>query len=293
MTAPTDAPWTVLRLLDWTKAYLARADVPEPRLAAEVLLAHVLGCDRIELYARFDYRPRPDELAAYRRLVSRAHAREPVAYLVGTKEFYSMRFKVTRDVLVPRPETEILVSEAVGHLRARGAGARMWDACTGSGCVAVAVAAQVAEVSVLATDISPAAVAVAAENAAAHGVADRVRCRVADLLSLPDDCADFPPLDVITANPPYVPHGDDIAKEVEREPQIAIYAGASGYEMIRPLIEAAPRFLAAGGALMMEFGLGQVDTVRDLIGATGEFEEPKIVLDHQELERTAVAVRRG
>ena len=287
----------MLKLLDWTRAYLAQGGVGDSRLAAELLLAHVLGCRRIELYTRFEYAPSADELAAYRLLVRRAAKQEPIAYLVGGKEFYSLRFKVTPDVLVPRPETEILVSEAVAYIRRLGRpqlgrAIRLWDVCTGSGCVAVAVASQAQEVQVLATDVSPAALAVAAENAGAYGLAGRVRCRAADLLALPDDCGDFAEVQVVTANPPYVAEGDAVAESVRHEPPAALYAGKDGLCFIRRIIVAAPRFLAPGGALVMEYGCGQADAVRDLIIEGGAFDEPRILRDAQAIERAAVAVKR-
>jgi len=291
MASPNE-PWTVLRLLNWTKAYFADAQLDEPRLAAEVLLAHVLGCGRIDLYARFEHRPDAEHLATFRQLVARAHKREPVAYLIGEKEFYSLRFRVTPDVLVPRPETEVLVSQAVAHLRSLGRPGQMRDACTGSGCVAVAVAKQVADAEVLATDVSPAAIEVAKGNAAAHGLDDRVRCRLADLLDVPDDCQAFRQVDVLAANPPYVADGDDVAEEVRREPAQALFAGPDGLDVLRPLIRAAPDHLPSGGILAVEFGTGQADAVRDLILETGAFDEPRILPDLQRIERAAVATRR-
>jgi len=289
--AQQDLPWTVLRLINWTKEYFVRVGVQDPRLAAEVLLAHVLDCSRIQLYARFEVQPTAEQLAAYRALVARARAHEPVAYLVGSKEFYSLSFKVTPDVLVPRPETESLVSEAVEHLRALGRPGRMWDACTGSGCVAVAAAKHVPEVQVLATDVSKPAVDIARENAEAHGLGDRVRCRVADLLSLPPDCPEWSQCDFLSANPPYVADGDDVAEEVKHEPSIALYGGADGLHFVRRMVAAAPAVLAPGGRFAMEFGMEQADAVRDLVDDTDAFDEPVILLDHQGLERTIVAVR--
>ena len=291
-----DAAWTVVRLLDWTRNHFAARGVEAPRLSAEVLLSHVLGCGRLELYTRHAYQPSADQLAAYRELVKRAADREPVAYLVGWKEFYSLRFKVTPEVLSPRPETELLVSEALEHLRRSapvlGRPPRLWDVCTGSGCVAVAVAAQLSEVQVLATDVSPGAAAVARENVEAHGLSGRIRCRVADLLSLPEDCGEFRGVEVITANPPYVAEGDFVAETVRHEPPQALYAGRDGLSFIRRIIAAAPEFLAGGGALVMEFGLAQADAVRDAILASGGFEEPRILRDHQAIERAATAVKR-
>ncbi|RPI61428.1 MAG: peptide chain release factor N(5)-glutamine methyltransferase, partial [Planctomycetaceae bacterium] len=166
MTNQPAEPWTVLKLLNWTKDDFARLDVDEPRLSAEILLAHTLGCKRIELYTRFDYQPTHAQLEQYRQLIQRGRNHEPVAYLVGTKEFFSLKFKVTPDVLIPRPETEMLVVQAVEHLRKLSRAATAWDVCTGSGCVAVAIASQVKEATVLATDISPAALRIARENAA-------------------------------------------------------------------------------------------------------------------------------
>jgi len=281
-----------LRLLNWTKDYLARAGLDEPRLAAEVLLAHVLGCQRIDLYTRFSYEPTPEQLDAFRQLVQRAHKLEPVAYLVGEKEFYSLRFKVTPDVLVPRAETEMLVAEAVSHLSRLGRPGRVWDACTGSGCIAVATASCVKDALVLATDISPSAIAMAEENAAVNKVADRVRCRVANLLTLPEDCADLKDFDVITANPPYVADNQMVTETVLHEPSIAVHAGPEGLDFIRPIVSDAPKFLAAGGILVMEYGYAQADDVRDLIVATGAFQEPRILKDVQGIERSTVAARK-
>jgi len=290
--ADNEQIWTVLRLINWTKDYFAKAGIQDARLSAEMLLAHVLTCPRINLYTRFEYAPNPDELAAYRELVARARKHEPVAYLVGHKEFYSLRLKVTPAVLIPRPETELLVSEAISHLKQLGGCGRVWDACTGSGCVAIAVANQVKDAEVLATDASPRAIEVAAENVAAHGLGERITCRQADLLSVPADCGAWSRADVLTANPPYVASGDDVAEDVRHEPREALYAGDDGLAVIRPLVAAAPGVIAPGGLLAMEFGCGQADAVRDLIVSTGAFEEPRILRDHQNIERAAAAQMR-
>ena len=292
VSAQPSQPWTVLRLLDWTREYFETAGVDQPRLAAEVLLAHALQCQRIELYARFNHQPDEQCRASFRKLVKQAAEHRPIAYLVGGKEFYSLRFKVTPDVLIPRPETEILVAEAIRHLRAPGRPAAIWDVCTGCGCVAVAVASQVPDVTVLATDVSEAALAVAAENAAVHGAAGRVQVGKADLLTLPEDWHGPQAFDAITANPPYVAEGDPVGESVKHEPRLALYAGRDGLDFIRPMVAAAPGFLASGGALIMEFGYRQGGAVRALIAETGAFGEPKVLMDHQAIERAVVAVRR-
>ena len=301
MAADDRARWTVQALLNWTKGYLQRAGTDGPRLAAEVLLAHALGCRRIELYTRYDFLPAEAQLARFRELVAHAARREPVAYLVGEKEFYSLAFLVTPDVLVPRPETEILVEQAVGYLRGLGRPGEMWDVCTGSGCVAVATAKQVAGAAVLATDLSPAAVEVARKNVARHGLEDRVQVREADLLTPP---ADWPPqrqkslqfgerlpaaFDVITANPPYVPDEADVAPEVSHEPAIALRGGKDGLDFIRRIIAGAPAFLRPGGALVLEFGVDQGPAIRDLLASAGAFCEPAILRDPQQVERAALA----
>ncbi|MFW6133100.1 MAG: peptide chain release factor N(5)-glutamine methyltransferase [Planctomycetota bacterium] len=293
MSGARTTMWTILSLVNWTKEHFARAGVESPRLAAEVLLAHVLGCRRIELYARYDEQPGEAQRARYRDLVARAARHEPVAYLVGGREFYSLWFGVTPEVLIPRPETELLVCEAIDHLRrCPSAPPRLWDACTGCGAVAVTVALHVPAAAVLATDASAVAVEVAASNADAHGVSDRVACRRADLLDLPDDCTAWDACDVVTANPPYVAEGDEVAPSVACEPPEALYAGIEGLDVLRPLIARAPRRVRSGGAFAVEFGQGQADAVRDAIAETGAFDEPRIVRDHQGIERAAVAHRR-
>ncbi len=292
-TSPQQAEqWTVLRLLNWTKDFFERSGMDSPRLAAEVLLSHCIGCERIELYARFDYQPGPDQLKTYRQWVKRAGEHEPVAYLVGLKEFYSLKFTVTPDVLIPRPETEMLVSEAISHLKQLNSAAKVWDVCTGSGCVGIAIASQVNSASVLATDISAEAIAVAKRNAEAHGLTGRVHCLVADLLDLPDDSPLSGPFDVITANPPYVAENDEVAPEVKHEPQLALIASDGGMACIRRIISSAGELIKPGGLLAMEFGYSQASDVRDLIVATGQFAEPLILRDHQEIERAAIAIRK-
>ena len=291
MTSPQE-PWTVLKLLDWTKGFFQRQSVESPRLCAEVLLAHAMGCKRVELYTRFEHCPSAEALGSYRDLVRRAGEGEPVAYLVGYREFYSLQFRVTPDVLIPRPETELLVDAAVEHLKELREGAVAWDVCTGSGCVALAVAANAPGARVLATDDSEAALAVAAGNAEEFDLADRVSFTRADLLALPSDCALQPPFDVLTANPPYVADAEEVGPGVDREPARALRAGADGLDVLRPLLGGAPDVLRSGGLLAVEFGCTQADAVRDLIVATGAFDEPTIRRDPAGHERAALARRR-
>ena len=281
-------------MLEWTRKYFTEAQVDQPRLCAEVLLARVLGCERIELYTRFDYSPNPEELANYRQLVKRASQHEPTAYLVGSREFYSIKFKVTGDVLIPRPETEQLVAEAEAHLKTLGRPGLMWDICTGSGCVAVATAVQVDDVRVLASDICPKAVAVAKENIETHGLGGRISCGVSDMATVPDGCEEFggKTFDVITANPPYVAEGDQVGASVRHEPRGALYSGDAGLDCIRKLLPQIPPFLSGGGLFVMEFGQGQQDPIVAILAEIGQFAQPRILKDHQGIARTVVVSRR-
>lgn len=290
--SPEQQPWTVLRLLNWTKEYFTRAGLDSPRLSAEVLLGHVLACKRIELYARYEYLPTADELAAFRSLVKRAGEHEPIAYLIGRKEFYSLDFIVTPDVLIPRPETEIVVDQALGHIKSLAREAAVWDVCTGCGCIAVAVAANAPQASVLATDLSAAAAAVAARNAAAHRVSDRVTTLTADLLALPREWNGPKTFDVITANPPYVTDGAELSAAVQREPAMALRGGVAGLDLIERLVAAAPGVLASGGMMAMEIGYDQRDAVTAIINRTGQFAQPRFITDLQNHPRVAVAVRK-
>ncbi len=296
MSAPTNTePWTLLRLINWTKDYLAGRGLDSPRLAAELLLAHVLGCGRMALYTQFDRVATDEERARFRELVKRAAEYEPVAYLVGRRDFYSLELAVTPNVLIPRPESEGLVDRAVDHLRALGRAGLAWDACTGSGAVALAIAANAADARVLATDTSEAALAVAMQNAETHGLTDRVVVAAADLLTLPTDVGIEGPFDVITANPPYVTAADmdSLPPDVRHEPAEALYGGESGLDFIAPLIEQAPGHLADGGLLAMEIGYNEAEAVRDLTERDGRYDRIAFDRDAAGIDRVLVAYRKA
>ncbi len=234
---------------------LTFAGCDTPRLDAEVLLAHVLGQDRAWLYAHPEHLPSPRQLSAYRALVSRRAKREPVAYLTGHKEFFGLDFVVTPDVLVPRPETELLVEQALGWAERVPAPLTIADVGTGSGAIAVTLAVHLPGALVVATDTSPAALALARRNAARHGVAGRVHCVQGDLLA---------PLaggfSLVVANPPYLSPADLAAAppEVARwEPRAALDGGPDGLATIRRLLAVASDRLRPDGALLMEIGAGQ------------------------------------
>ncbi len=238
--------WTPLRLIAWTQGFFAKGGVDAPRLTAEILLAHALSCDRVRLYLDFDKPLGAPELAAFRELVRRRAAGEPTAWLTGRREFMGHAFRVTPDVLVPRPETELLVEASLAALPQRGA---VLDLCTGSGCIAISVALARPDARVVATEISPQALAVARENAASLGA--RVEMLEGDL-DAPVPAGER--FDVIVSNPPYVPAGeiDGLAREVRREPRIALDGGVDGLDTLRRIVSCAPSRLRPDGLLWME-----------------------------------------
>jgi release factor glutamine methyltransferase len=244
--------WTPLRLLAWTQGFFAQKGVDAPRLTAEVLLAHALRCDRVRLYLDFDKPLGDPELGAYRELVRRRAEREPTAYLVGKKEFYGRAFAVDPRVLVPRPETELVLEAALAALPADGAAL---DLCTGSGALGVTLALERPGAQVTATDISTGALEVARANAAALGA--HVGLLVGDLWApLPGDAR----YDVIVSNPPYVPRGelDTLSPEVRREPRLALDGGDDGLAISRRIVAGAPAHLRPGGVLVLEMHEGHV-----------------------------------
>jgi len=290
--------WTVLRLLTWTTDYLKSHASESPRLEAEVLLAHARGCERIMLYAAFDEVVAEDVRAKFRELVKRRAEGMPVAYLVGKREFFSLSFRVTPDVLIPRPETEFVVVEALDALkgfRVQGSGLSplLCDVGVGSGAVAIAVARHSPEARVVAIDISAAALAVARENAATLQVAERIEFLQSDLL------AGMPPetrFEVIASNPPYIGEHElpTLSPSVrDFEPRQALIAGPTGTEVIERLIPQAAERLVPGGWLILEVSPLIALRVVELIAADGRFEAAVITKDLAGLARVVKARRRG
>ena len=265
-----DDEWTIGRLLSWTSDYLGRQDLADARLASEVLLGHVLGCARIHLYARFEEVVSGDVRSRFREIVRRAAAREPIAYLVGTKEFFSLSFEVTPAVLVPRPETETLVEAAIEWLRSAGVSSpALWDLGTGSGCIAIAVLRQLPAARAVASDVSAEALAVALRNAERLGVADRLQLIEADGVNLPADAVPEGGFDALVSNPPYVPAADLAAVEPtvrDYEPAVALSDAGDGLSFYRRIAERASEYVRPGGAVLVEVGAGQAAAVREIIG---------------------------
>jgi release factor glutamine methyltransferase len=262
--------WTPLRLLEWTTRRFTDANIDSPRLAAQVLLAHALECDRVQLYVQHDKPLGPDELGRYRELVRRRLAGESVAYLTGQQEFWSLPLAVDHRVLVPRRDTETLIEAVLDRISDRAAPLRLVDIGTGSGAVALALARELPAAQVVATDLSPEALEVAGANAARLGLAERVELRPGDLLAALGRDERF---DLLVSNPPYVPAGEieKLAAEVRAEPRRALDGGPDGLDLLRRLIAGAADHLATGGLLALEHGFDQGEAVRALIAATGLF----------------------
>ena len=257
--------WSVLRLLRWTADYFTGRGIDAPRLDAELLLAATLGLDRVGLYVNFERPLQADELAAFRGRVKRRAGREPLAYILGHTEFWSLPLKVTPAVLIPRPDTELLVEEALPRL---GDGPRqILDIGTGSGALAIALAHERPECAVTAIDVSMAALAVARDNSRINGVADRVVLVHRDLAELPAG-----PFDLIVANPPYIPSGElaTLMPEVrDFEPPLALDGGADGLAAYRAIAAQADTVMTNGGWLLVEVGAGQAAAVQTLFAAAG------------------------
>lgn len=282
-----------MEVLRWTAQDLEQRGSPSARLDAEVLLAHVLELDRVGLYLAHDRPLDAGERARYRRCVERRRAGEPVAYITGHKEFFSLGLLVDARVLVPRPETELLVEEAV---RALGEpvreGARALDVGTGSGAVAVALLHACPSLRVDATDVSPGALEVAAENARKHGVQDRLRLLPGDL---DGPVAGEAPYDLVVANLPYIPAGELAGLPVtvrDFEPRLALDGGPDGLALVRSLVRRAPILLAPGATMLLEVGQGQATAVaEDAAAACPDLEPARVIPDYAGIDRI-VALRR-
>jgi release factor glutamine methyltransferase len=246
---------TLIEVLKRATGYLEQHGSTSPRLDAEVLLAHALQLRRLDLYLQFERDLVEGDLQPYRDLLSRRGRGEPVAYLIGHKEFMKLDFTVTPDVLVPNPDTETLVVRAIEL--ARGGRTRVGDVGTGSGCIAVSIARYVAQARVCAGDLSEAALAVARVNAERLEVADRVAFAVSDVLAAMPG-----PFDLICANLPYLPSWTDLPAEVRAQPEQALVAGEDGSELVRRLLEEAPSRLAPDGVVLAEADPAVFDALR-------------------------------
>ena len=293
---PQTESWTVGRLLEWTTSFLKTHGSDTPRLDAELLLAAARGCQRIELYTSFTEEPTEPVRTAFRELVKRRAEGQPVAYLLGHREFYSLSFRVTPDVLIPRPETEFLLIALFDLVTAAGqdsAELEVADVGTGSGILAVCAARELKNARVLAVDISPAALAVARENAAAHKVAERVEFIPSDLLTAVPAERRF---DFILSNPPYIKTSEMTSLGpgvAEFEPRLALEAGPRGTEVIERLVVQAAERLKPGGWLLCEISPQLRGEVEQLLAGAGTFDSIKVIKDLAGLSRVVQARRKA
>ncbi|MEW6357683.1 MAG: peptide chain release factor N(5)-glutamine methyltransferase [Planctomycetota bacterium] len=284
------APWTSLELVKTAADFLAEKGIDNPRLDAEVLLAHVLRRDRVFLYTHFDKPLVPDEVDAYRELIRRRTERTPTKYLIGRCEFFGLNLEVAPSVLIPRPETEFLVNAAIEAV-AGNPQPIIVDLGTGSGNIAVVLAKTIPDAKVYATDISREALDVAQRNAQRHGVEGRITFLCGDLFA---PLADASPADLIVSNPPYVADADYEGLQPEirlHEPPIALRAGADGLAFFRRIApEGRPR-LKPDGVLALEMGQGQRAAVESIL-AEHAFAVQKVISDYSKIERVVVATRK-
>ena len=298
MTGAPPGPWTIMEVLKWAADYFQGKGVSEPRASGEVLLAQALNLSRLDLYLRYDQPLSPEELARFKALVVRRRAGEPVAYITGHKEFWSLDFKVTPAVLIPRPETETLV-EAVLQVLKPEAESRIPNAenlslevGVGSGALIIALARELPQSRWVGVDISGAALEVARENAERHGVASQINFLQADLLTA---FKSGPRFALVAANLPYVPRPvwEQLPQDIkEFEPQEALLGGEEGLDLIWPLVKAAAGVLQPRGWLALEVADGQAPQVVELLAQTGKFGEVEKILDYLGAERVIRARRR-
>lgn len=284
---------TVGALVVWARQSLVQAGISNGAQEATWLLEHALGVRSHQLVSQAARLVSPDVLARVESLVARRVAREPLQYLLGTQEFCGLEFSVTPAVLIPRPETELLIHHVTDQLRTCP-DAVIVDIGTGSGCVAVTLAARLAGRRILAIDRSPEALAVAQRNATRHAVCDRIEWLEGDLLGPLRERMAADSVDVIVSNPPYVSEADWAGLEPEVrvfEPRMALVGGEQGTEFHERLLRDSREFLAPGGLLVMEIGAGQATTVRQLAGQIGGYTALRIIEDAAGIERIVMAQR--
>lgn len=279
--------WTILKLLTWTTEYLKSRQIEQPRSSAEILLAHTLGVSRMDLYLRYDQPLTSEELSQFKGLILRRSKKEPVAYITGKKGFWTLDLSVSIDVLIPRPETELIVETALSILSSReGRRFNVLDLGTGSGAIILALAAERPGHNYYAVDLCEKALAIATKNAQQAGLAGQITHLCG---------AWFEPVthmrasfDLIVSNPPYIVRTeiDNLAEEVRYyEPRLALDGGPDGLDAFRHIIEQAPKWLAPGGWLAMEIGHDQAGAVRSMMEACGKYSELSVTKDYNGFDR--------
>ncbi len=290
--------WTTRSLLAWMSDAFARADLDSPRLSAELIVSHVIGCERLKLYMDPDRPATPLERERLRDLTGRALRNEPVQYLVGEAWFFSLGFRSDPRALIPRPSTETLVETVLQHARAVAGfeRAQIADVCTGSGCIAISLLRNLPEARAVGIDISPEALALAEENATLHHVSDRLDLIQGNLLEALADHPTGRQVHYLVSNPPYIPDAE--WEEVEPnvrdfEPELALRGGRDGLQFVRPIIECGPERVRPGGLLIVEIASATADAALELARAHPLLADERIEEDLEGLPRALVATRAG
>lgn len=281
--------WTVGALLQWTQQFFAGKGIESPRLDAEILLSHALKKERIFLYAHYDEPVNPEELSIYRAMVKKRANRISVAHILGTKAFMGLDFRVSSHVLIPRPETEMLV-ETVMKYEDAAASVSLLDIGTGSGAIILSLLHYFPNAEGVGVDISPEALSVAAENGEKLGLNERVRWIQSDLLA-----AVQPRLfDWIVSNPPYLTKEDmcHLQPEVMHDPKLALYGGPDGLDVYRNIAEQSPAYIKIGGHCAVEIGAGQAECVTRIFAQTGAYTHAQTVKDYGGIDRVLVFTRK-
>lgn len=289
--------WTIKRLLEWTAGFFTRKEIDSPRLSAELLLAHVLKIARIKLYTDYDRPMQEQELATYRELVRRAAEHEPIAYLTGQAHFFDLELDIVAPVLIPRPDTETLVENVLRFVKHTPGfeSPRIADLCTGSGCIALALAKHIPLAHVAAVDLDPKAIALAKQNVQRLGLAERVAVLQGDLFEPLSQLVDPGPFHLIVSNPPYIPSAE-IAR-LDRnvrdfESHLALDGGTDGLDYHRRLLAGAADRLVPAGRLYMEIAFDQAEKVLALANAEQSLADPKVLRDYAGKDRVLVASKR-
>jgi release factor glutamine methyltransferase len=286
--------WIIKDLLEVTAEYLKNKDIDSPRLCAEILLAYQLKTTRIKLYLNFDQPVSEKDLNEYRSLIQRRLKREPVQYITGVQEFWSKEFMVGPQVLIPRPETEVLVEQTLALLGSKKADEAtgvpsILDVGTGSGAVAVSLAGELPDADIWASDLSAEALEIAKANARKHGVEEKIHFIKSDIFSALDPSQRF---NVIVSNPPYIPSKDldGLQPEVSKyEPRTALDGGENGLFFINKLILAGKEFLKPRGWLLMEMGPFQIARTLEMVEKEGSYGEKMAVQDYSRCNRVVMA----
>lgn len=286
------ADWTIKKLLDWTTNHFSEKKIDSPRLSAELLLSFVLGLKRIELYTQFDRKVDQDKLNQLHGLVKRAGENEPISYITKRTEFYGLELIITLDCMIPRPETELLVERAIEFLRNNNDSQLICDLCTGSGCIAVAIAKNCPNVRIIATDISASALRIAAKNIDKFKLNESIKLLCGDLFDPIIPQLDTAKFDLIVCNPPYISTADfnSLDKNIkDYEPQLALLAGPDGLDIYRRIAEKIDSFLKENAAVILEVGYQQGQAVKKLLEANSGFSEIIIEKDCHDNDRIVIA----